>query len=65
MFRIPTLTTARNCVTQRCSSSMASRQVPVIMIGKTADVGRVVEKNLKPEYEGDTANTNSLGWFER
>lgn len=38
--------------TQYQYSSMAKETIPLVTIGRTSVVGREVEKNLKPEYEG-------------
>jgi hypothetical protein len=34
------------------SFSMANQSIPVVLIGRTSEVGRLVTDALKPEYEG-------------
>jgi hypothetical protein len=36
------------------SFSMASQSIPVVLIGRTSEVGRLVTNALKPEYEGQS-----------
>jgi hypothetical protein len=36
------------------SSIMASQSIPVVLIGRTGEVGSVVADVLKPEYEGQS-----------
>jgi len=33
-------------------SSMANQSIPVVLIGRTSEVGKMVTEALKPEYEG-------------
>lgn len=33
-------------------SSMANQSIPVVLIGRTGEVGKLVTDALKPEYEG-------------
>jgi hypothetical protein len=33
---------------------MANQSIPVVLIGRTSEVGRLVTDALKPEYEGQS-----------
>lgn len=35
-------------------SSMANQSIPVVLIGRTGEVGKMVTEALKPEYEGQS-----------
>lgn len=39
-------------IISRSISSMANQSIPVVLIGRTGEVGEVVTEALKPEYEG-------------
>lgn len=39
-------------IISRSTSSMANHYIPVVLIGRTGEVGKVVTEALKPEYEG-------------
>lgn len=38
----------------RSVSSMANESIPVVLIGRTDEVGEMVTEALKPEYEGQS-----------
>jgi hypothetical protein len=38
----------------RSVSSMANESIPVVLIGRTGEVGEMVTEALKPEYEGQS-----------
>jgi hypothetical protein len=39
-------------IISRSVSSMANQSTPVVLIGRTSEVGKMVTEALKPEYEG-------------
>lgn len=41
-------------IISRSISSMANQSIPVVLIGRTGEVGEVVTEALKPEYEGQS-----------
>lgn len=41
-------------IISRCMSSMANQSIPVVLIGRTGEVGKVVTEALRPEYEGQS-----------
>jgi hypothetical protein len=43
---------ARTASRNSFSSIMANQSIPVVLIGRTGEVGSVVADVLKPEYEG-------------
>lgn len=36
----------------RCYANMTTRGIPLVLLGRTAEVGNTVTEALKPEYEG-------------
>jgi hypothetical protein len=41
-------------IISRSMSSMANQSIPVVLIGRTGEVGKMVTEALKPEYEGQS-----------
>lgn len=39
-------------IISRSMASMANKSIPVVLIGRTGEVGNMVTEALKPEYEG-------------
>jgi hypothetical protein len=46
----------QNCgsIILRPVSSMTNESIPVVLIGRTSEVGKMVTEALKPEYEGQS-----------
>jgi hypothetical protein len=41
-------------IISRSISSMANQSIPVVLIGRTGEVAKMVTEALKPEYEGQS-----------
>lgn len=41
-------------IISRSISSMVNQSIPVVLIGRTGEVGKMVTEALKPEYEGQS-----------
>lgn len=44
----------RRSIISRSMSSMENQSIPVVLIGRTGEVGKMVTEALKPEYEGQS-----------
>jgi len=53
-FKISANRNCKSITTARCMSSMADQSIPVVLIGRTGEVGKIVTEALKPEYEGQS-----------
>lgn len=44
----------RRSIVSQSMSSMENQSIPVVLIGRTGEVGKMVTEALKPEYEGQS-----------